>query len=428
MLWALATPVMADNVLARRHFDLGITAFEKGRFQIAINEFEAARRKGLNTDTLWYNLGVAYYRQGQFRQAEVAFSRLLRGSNRDLARYNLGLVALAADQPEMAEAYFLDVYSHAESTKLKTLASRQLDRLEPSRYFDEPKIWSASLGLNTGYDSNLALVDDGKPSFEGAAFLESLLAGAVQVAGEKRDGVRIDGVLYSRQYFSNGEYDTDYTQLGLARSLTLGQGVANFRLNGSQSWLDSHPLEREVELGASYRLDECTLMASSVSCEVALSAARVDGGPGFEAYDGQRFGTSVELDGYWQGWQVSGRYRYTLNRRRDFQTTTEFYSVSPVHHELVVAGWHSLTTAFSVGTRLEYRFSRYRDKHILMASDGVLSERRLDHRSRGAIMLEYRLSSRWTVSGEWDSQYNESSLARYDYSRQVIQVGVDGRF
>lgn len=426
--WLLVAPAVADAGTQQEHFGRGVADFNAGQFERAIKEFEAARQQGLASDTLWYNLGVAYYRLGQFKQAEFAFSRLLRGSNRDLARYNLGLVALKANQSDMAEAYFLDVYSHSDSAKLRTLANRQLDQLKAAYPSSALNIWSASVGLNAGYDSNLSRVAGGEPSFEGASFLESLATGNVQLAGSRRDGVRADGVLYSRQYLSSGEYDTDYMQVGLNRSLPLGPGRADVGAGASQSWLDSDPLERELELTTAYRLGGCGLSASSVACEASLSVARVDGGRGYEEYDGQRLIAAMALDGDWRGWQLRSRYHYDVNRRRDLQTTTEFYSESPVHHELMVAGWHPLTRELSFGTRVEYRFSRYRDKHQLMTPGGRLVERRLDHRRRGAVMMEYRLSSRWTATGEWDAQYNQSSLSRYNYSRQVVMLGIDGQF
>lgn len=426
--WLPAVPALAGGITAQAHFSQGVAAFNSGYFQRAITEFEAAREQGLASDTLWYNLGVAYYRQGQFSQAERAFSRLLRGANRDLARYNLGLVALGADQPDMAQAYFQDVYSHADSAKLRTLASRQLDQLDPLQFPDRNDVWSASVGLSSGYDSNLSRVADGKPSFEGDAFLESFATGAVQLSGTWRDGLRADGLLYGRQYRANDQYDTDYVEMGLKQSLPIGPGLAEARASLSRSWLDGDALERELELTTSYRLGGCGLALLSANCEASLSAARVDGGPGFEEYDGRRFSAAFELDGDWQGWQLRSRYRYDINRRRDLQTATEFYSESPARHEVMVAGWHPLTRRLSFGARVEYRLSRYRDAHRLMTRNGLLVEQRLDHRRRGAVMLEYRLSSRWTATGEWDAQDNQSSLPRYEYTRQVVMVGINGQF
>ncbi len=426
--WLLAAPAMAGDLTAQAYFGRGIEAFNAGHFQDAVKEFEAAQSQGLASDALWYNLGVAYYRQGQLRQAELAFSRLLRGANRDLARYNLGLVALKARQMDMAQANFLYVYNHSDAIKLRTLASRQLDRLKASGPSGFSTIWSASLDLNAGYDSNLSRVANSEPSFEGASFLESLATGAAQLEGGRRNGLRVDALLYSRQYRSSGGYDTDYVAMGLSRSLVLGQGLAKARVSASQSWLASDALTREFALTASYRLGGCAIGSSSVTCEASLSSARVEGGRGFEEYGGQRFGATFELDSDWQGWQLGSRYRYDFNRRHDLRTPTEFYSESPVHHELVVTGWHSLTRALNFGARIEYLFSRYRKKHRLITQTGPLVERRVDHRRQGAVMLEYRLTSRWTATGEWDAQYNQSSLSRYDYSGQVVTVGISGQF
>ncbi|MDX1800273.1 MAG: tetratricopeptide repeat protein [Marinobacter sp.] len=424
----LAVPAIADDATAQSHFGQGVSAFNAGQFQRAIRQFEAARAQGLSSDTLWYNLGVAYYKQGQLEQAEFAFSRLLTGANRELARYNLGLVALKAHQPEMAEAYFQAVFEHSASTKLRTLASRQLDQLSVPQSADTEQSWSASVDLNAGYDSNLSRVADGEPSFEGASFLESQAAGVVQIAGSRREGVLADGLLYSRQYLSNDQYDTDYMELGLSRSLVLGPGRGEARASLSQSWLDTAALERTFELTTSYRLAGCGFDTASASCKASLTGARVDAGRHFEEYDGQRFGAALELDDQWQGWQWRSRYRYDLNRRRDFQTASEFYSESPSHHELMVVGWHALTRELSFGTRLDYRFSRYRDEHRLVTPDGLLVERRVDHRRRAAFMLEYRLSAQWAATGEWDAQYNSSSLSRYEYARQVMLLGINGRF
>lgn len=90
-------------------FEQGVQLFRQGHLEAARDCLEAARTMGLNSLSLSYNLGVVYYRLGRLPAAEQAFRQLLSSPHEALARYNLGLVALARDDHEQARSEFLAV-------------------------------------------------------------------------------------------------------------------------------------------------------------------------------------------------------------------------------------------------------------------------------------------------------------------------------
>jgi len=84
-------------------FNRAVTAFQTGNFQEALADFLEARREGIDSSQLTYDLGVTYYRLARYSEARHEFSALVDiPSLAALAHYNLGLVAL---RQQIAQAH-----------------------------------------------------------------------------------------------------------------------------------------------------------------------------------------------------------------------------------------------------------------------------------------------------------------------------------
>src|SRR5205823_3793992 len=84
-------------------FDQGISAFRAGDYRAALQSFLDARRAGLDTPALRYNLGATYYRLARYTEAEQEFEALARDPQwAPLAHYNLGLTAQHMGRPQQA--------------------------------------------------------------------------------------------------------------------------------------------------------------------------------------------------------------------------------------------------------------------------------------------------------------------------------------
>ncbi|MDX1598258.1 MAG: tetratricopeptide repeat protein [Marinobacter sp.] len=407
----------------------GIEYFQSGELESARISFEAARAAGLESNSLMYNLGVVYYRLGEYELAANAFSALLGTSSQTLAEYNLGLVAKAAGNPDTARLWFNRAASESAHEKIRALATLQLQEGKQPSPEPSQRPWMAYVSLAGGYDDNIASVPEAGSSGQEGGFAELLAAGSADVYQAEGSTVRLEGAAYSRQYPSESEFDTDFLQIGTSWLEDLGPGQAGATLGVSQSWFDSEALERTYRLDFSYQLDECPVVGRGSRCRASASTGVVEGGDGFEAYDGQWYQARLKGRKDFRHWRVDAQYRWDMNDRDDLESGEQFVSVSPQRNLVELALRYKVSQRWNVGVEGSYRYSRYADPHRLFNSQGALeTDRRVDKRTQGTLLTEYVLSARWSVRGEWMFRDNQSNLARYDYRRQTALVAIEGVF
>jgi tetratricopeptide (TPR) repeat protein len=132
----------------------------------------------MDNSSLQYNLGVVYFRLGQYGLARRAFSRLLSGPDATLARYNLGLIALADGNLRSAKKAFRTVAKDDQTGTLAQRAKRQLNEIGGPPQPESERQWWAILSLGSGYDGNIALRESSASSTENGYFTEGFLAGS----------------------------------------------------------------------------------------------------------------------------------------------------------------------------------------------------------------------------------------------------------
>lgn len=60
------------------HNQLGVTFFQSGAIELAVEQFTLAKRRAAWVSTYWLNLGVALLEQNELDKAEAALSRALK--------------------------------------------------------------------------------------------------------------------------------------------------------------------------------------------------------------------------------------------------------------------------------------------------------------------------------------------------------------
>ncbi|WP_373001965.1 tetratricopeptide repeat protein [Marinobacter sp.] len=431
-LFLLLMPTMilqaAETDAGMEDFHAGVEAFEAGDLSAAKQRFQSAADAGLASPSLFYNLGVVCYQLGDYVAAESAFRALLDGSNGALASYNLGLVALAREAPVEARHWFEQASSEKAPDKVRTLARAQLNKLAdgvpPSA--GQPSI-RGYLGISGGYDSNIAGLPEDTVSSEGGGFLEALAAGTFERPVGTRSRIALDAAAYSREHPSDDEYDTQVLQGRITWSETLAAGERGALVSLVKSWFDSQSLETRSGIEGFYRWRQCPLPAAPDQCGISLAAATVNGGSGFEAYDGQWYRARLHGLKYLGSWRFDGEYSLEINDRRDLRTADEFVSVSPTHHTLKVASRYRWQPDLALGATGSVRHSRYQDDHQLVTAAGE-SGRREDNRLEIGLLVERSLDSRWLVRGEWLVRNTRSSLSQYEYQRQTLMLTLEGAF
>ena len=66
-------PVFAVQDGISLHYGIGMEAYRKGQYELAIQEFESILSENWDSPELYYNLGNAYYRVGNTAGAVWAF-------------------------------------------------------------------------------------------------------------------------------------------------------------------------------------------------------------------------------------------------------------------------------------------------------------------------------------------------------------------
>ena len=141
----------ADTTAGAAAISEGNRAFRNGDYGAAISSYLASRRQGGESAVVDYNLGVTYYRLGEYAEAEQWLGRAARDSQySSRARYNLGLAYWARGDTRSAKSEFKAVEQVASSRELRSLSHRALAELR--RGADSPALRrSRSVGIDAGF-------------------------------------------------------------------------------------------------------------------------------------------------------------------------------------------------------------------------------------------------------------------------------------
>ncbi len=110
---------------------------------------------------------------------------------------------------------------------------------------------------------------------------------------------------------------------------------------------------------------------------MAFAVEQVNGGDGYQAYDGQWYQLKAGLGYPFGDLDLAGEYRLELNNRQDLDVPERFVSVSPTRHELILEANYQLSPGgLALAGELSVRHSRYGKPHRWVESGGMLVERR----------------------------------------------------
>ena len=119
--------------------------------------------------------------------------------------------------------------------------------------------------------------------------------------------------------------------------------------------------------------------------------------------------------------RLQAEYALEINNRDDQVSGTTFTSYSPQRQYLRIRGTMPLASTLKGSISLRYRDSRYQDRNILSDSSRI---RRVEHQ----VDISAGVSKPWLKNTQLEAEYrytsNQSSIARYDYNRSQIQLGI----
>lgn len=407
----------------------GVELFRAGSLAEARQKLVQAHKAGIESPSLYYNLGVVCYQLEDYQAAEGWFHRLLDGPEQALARYNLGLVALADGREQAAQRWFRSVLEGDAREKIRSLAAQQLARLEPLQ--ESAAIGTASaegfISLGGGYDSNLSATPEDSPSNQGSGFAELAAAGSLEYSLGEASWLSWDALGFSVNYPGDSRFSQQIVQGRMAMMAARGDWAFGVRPGISQSWLGGDQLETRLGLELLAYSRSC-FMSNSLSCRLSLAADRVDAANGYRAYDGQWY--QLRMSGrYTEGPVEAGaEYRLEFNNRQDLQAADYFASVSPIRHEWLLDAEYRASPDWTLGAEASVRYSRYRDPNQWLEAGESVVRRRTDLLTGLALFSEYTMDRHWLLRPQWLFRHQDSRLDIYDYQRHTLQVSLEGIF
>jgi tetratricopeptide (TPR) repeat protein len=393
----------------------GIGEFRTGAFAQALRDFLDARRDGLDTPVLHYNLGATYYKLGRDKEAAAEFTSLLPDPKfGEFARYNLGLIARRTGRKSEAREYFSAVASDGRNSHLQALARAELHERPAGFSAWHKPAWQGLLEVGGGYDDNVALVSRSAlltPSGGGSPAISALASGGGQLTGNRNRGLRLVGSLYDTQYPNRSAFD-----------LLIARAGPEYRFAVASWRIQTGGYATHIRLGSN-ELE--TLGVLNLRGEHALGSGRLR-----LDYTVERIGGGARY-GYLTGWQsrygvrtswspgpflITLGYGLTRNRRQDLAFGNQFSSVSPTRNQVDADLRWNTTLRTALYVRGTYWRSRYADPNVFLQGGALVTQRRIDDGHDAEVGLLYRLSSNARITAEYGFRRNDSNIARYAYS------------
>ncbi|MGQ0622961.1 MAG: surface lipoprotein assembly modifier [Panacagrimonas sp.] len=411
-------PARADATAAQSRFQDGVAAYRAGDPAAALRHFEQAQAQGLDNAELRFNLGLAWYKLGEYDRAGNAFEHL-----RDdptfvvLADYHLGLVAAQHGKPEAAKAYLRKVLAATESPGLHRLAQTALDRIDV-RPADGGLTTSGSLG--GGFDSNrnqhsdAVQVADADPE---AAFVE--LSGGLRYSSPATGAHELRANLYLRDHVSDHLLDQHTVQASLRHPFRQAGWSASLGLDSEAAWLGGRALQQAAGISL-----EVQRSLGSSSLSLRLRPDWVVAGDAYPYLDGSRQRADLSYVFAITGARVRASYDWEANDRRDLESGGQFFDQSPLRQGIGVRVSHA-RAGLSLEWSARWRHSRYRRDNRFLRDAVLVERRRIEDLAQIGALAKLRLDPAWSLKLDYRYSDNRSSLDLYDYDRHAILLGLE---
>jgi len=425
------------------YFDLGVKAARQQKFDEALKAFLQAKSAGLNTSELHYNLGVAYYKLGNYEKAAASFRHLIHNTEyASVAFYNLGLVDLKLGKPQSAKNWFSKAESSASDPDIKKLSELALHRVDANLASARFLGWSGFVSASVGYDDNVSLIDEDLNQSRGLAdYHQEITAAATRMLwGTLAKGIQFTANTDMLEQQTEHRYD--YSQWHLALTYvglfghwktSAGVGVDRVRFSNESfqrltglEFRGARPISRRTSLELGYGYTDIEDQSPN----------------GIYSYlEGNLHDFRLKLTDKFRNINLKYLYEIQLNDRQDYTetnvinsttTTTTTLSYSPLRNIFQVAADVPVDRKLAVVLGAQYRYSYYRDADTQLTVTKTISGttvnsttlQRVDHRYRVNLGLQYSYNSDWQVFSNYSYTKNVSNRSGSDYRRSLFSAGV----
>jgi len=413
---------------------LGLAHFARQDYDRAQPLLERVFRADRTLDGLGYYVGFLRYRSRDHRGALAAF-RTGRVSNpelQQLTRLYTGLALAASGLPTQATAELQEAVRLSPASPVTGSVERLRDTIVAAR--QQERRLAIDLRLGGFYDDNVAVVPDGDRSVPATR----LLRGAKHESTGELLGARVDYVWLREGAFDAtvgysffGTYNNDLPSFNVTDHLgTLGGSY--------RTALDTMPLQ----LTAQYAFDILFLDDDELvrRHSATLAGALVESARHltqvYGRYQRKDFNEEPprpvqrdirDANNYMGGFLhllrfADDRHFLKAGYQLDYEDT-EGANFEYLGHRVLLGAQYTLPWA---SIRLKYDFDvhirGYSNTNTVAALTGEGSKRRHDEEFTNIFRIEVPLPAGFTVSGEYQSSINQSNVAVFDYSRNVVSL------
>ncbi|MEF8823968.1 MAG: tetratricopeptide repeat protein [Desulfohalobiaceae bacterium] len=416
-LVASAMPVHASQA-----HEAGIEAFEAGDYERALRHLKQAEAEGVRTPNLRYNLGVTYYRLGQYQEAEEAFRVLAENPDwRHLALYNLGLVAEARGDRQAAVDYYFQVREAKGSSGVGQRAAQKLERHGVEKPVSSAGRVYSEFTAAVGYDDNAVLAPEGSQdvSEEGDLFTELYGLASVYVSGNRDDGVRLDADAFTRLYESETEYGFTSLSGGISRHKEYAPWHASLGLSAAVELAESDffAFVPAVKLTGERSFDPYSLKLSN-------RLSWIEGESDYDYLTGVKNQITARLERELTGGKTYAGFGVEYNDRDDLRDQDEFFSYSPLRSDIHVGLDYSVAQRWTLILYGQYRKSLYPEENRVIIDGAPTEDKREDDRNLVSVRGEYDVSRNMIGFAEYTRTDNDSNFSGYSYESNRITVGL----
>jgi Tfp pilus assembly protein PilF len=397
---------------AETDYQSGVESYKAGDNAAAVTYFESAMKQGMDSVALQYNLASSYYRVGRYEEAKKYFELVNQTEEmRDLAEYNLGLIAIKEKDGSLARRYFSSIVNTGKDEKLIKLSKKHLDALTKKE-----DRWKSNLSFNLGYDNNISSVSGDSVLDRADNFYELFAVTDLLITGRRANGWSAGASLYGIEYSDYDSNDQYIFSLGLKRAIKLDDWDTSAQVNLSKSTYGGDDFQTIT------RLDLIGRKPISKRERIYLR------------YQAEDIRSDQAIYDYLAGWSQRGRIEYRhysendikqiyyeleLNNRGELVTTSGTYEYSPTRHTIRGKYTYIIKKRWWLIGDLSYRQSDFE------ASPTVERE---DKQWKLALFADYHFDRTFKLSAQYQYTDNASTLDQYNYDKTIIKIGLSKLF
>lgn len=417
-------------------FAQGRRAYKAGDFQTALSWFDRAIAEGNNKATVIYNRAVTLYKLERYEAANKGFLPLLQVADwADLARYNLGLIALAQQDQATAKRWF-SLLKNAENPRLQVLANKQLDALRavnttqpavatPQKIqTNATKKSAVFLSMGAAHDDNASGLADELVSNSSHAediYMNGLAYGQVYLTGTRTEGFKVYGLAQVRRYQVFNRFDSMVAGVGSNWETIYSDW--NLELGGRLLQTEINQSRLAMQYTA---LTKASKNLSSSRLELSQQSSFFDAGDGYNQIEGWQHQLKAMLTYKVGALQVSPAIRWEINDRNNYKTGENFYSYSPQIFALAGTAQWSMSPDWLIYGGLDWSQFEFDGQNKLTDLDGQEKQQaRATTRFQASLGARYRITPNWFVKTEYNHSKNDDTFILYTQSKNVFSINLD---